>query len=117
MNEVIHTFLAKHGRDVSELNGSSRNAAESGVSYYFALDSTSSLEFLQLCLDELVPVIGGDVLKLSDGQLDYTTDHWSYERCNNECYSEYVKHSVQIAKEWLCSFPTVVYFSFTLLEE
>lgn len=116
MNEEILSFLMKHGHDISWLRGSLRNAVESRSVDYWAMDKATSFDFLQLCLDQLIPIIGGEVLCIEDGQFSFADVPWSYERHNNECFTDYLNHSLQRAKSYInmLSHGKEVFFSFTI---
>ncbi len=117
MNVVLFNYLVQNGQDISGLYGSSINKHEDYPSYYWALDKDHSIEFITLCSEELIPIIGGDVVDvLCDGlELSYT--YWHYDRVNNECFKDYVEHSINKAREYVYYYNNEsVLFSFTILD-
>ncbi len=48
-----------------------------------------------------IPILGGDVLIMCHGKFEYTGDSWYYDRQENELISEYVKRSIQHARDYI----------------
>ena len=119
MNEVIIQYLKSKGRDISSLRGAVTKPIERLPSYYWALDKQDSLSFLQLCMNHYIPIIGGDVIKVHKNEsLLFADCHWYYDRVANECFYDYLIHSINKSKEYLQYYSNedTVLFSFTLLD-
>ena len=118
MNTELYNYLVNYGQDISELYGSLIQRCEDYPTYYWALDKEHSLVFTSLCAEELIPIIGGDIIAvLSDG-LELTYTNWHYDRVGNECFKDYVSHSIDKAREYLSYYDNKesVLFSFTTLD-
>ena len=48
-----------------------------------------------------VPILGGDVLTMDDGQFGYTGDRWSCNRRADEPIGEYFKRSIQHTRNYI----------------
>lgn len=119
MNEEIIHYLKSKGRDISSLRGAVAKPSTRTLSYYWALDKQDSLSFLQLCMNNVTPIIGGDVIKVHNNEsLSFADCHWYYDRVDNECFYDYLIHSINRSKEYLQYYSNddTVLFSFTLLD-
>lgn len=98
MNRRIFIFLSKYGCDVSELHGATITQSEDFPSYYWALDKQNALRFIELCREEVTPIIGGEIYyKRDDCSIEYSTNHWCYDRYNQESFTDYLMHSLEKA--------------------
>ena len=50
-------------------------------------------------------VLGGDVLKLVDGKLQYTSDSWHADRKSEEEIGQYLSRSIAEAEKYIRSYP------------
>lgn len=98
MNRRIFIFLSKYGCDVSELHGATITQEEDYPTYYWALEKKNALKFIELCKEEVTPIIGGEIYyKGDDGSLEYSTNHWRYNRQNQENFTDYLMNSIDKA--------------------
>lgn len=73
-----------------------------GVAY----KKEEALLIVQHFLEEVIPILGGDVYYLIEGKPCYTTyAGWSCDMVAGETFSDYVKRSCEEAKKYIESFP------------
>lgn len=57
-------------------------------------------------LSELsIPVLGGDVLKLDNGEWTHTYDNWHCDKSSDESDEDFVIRSNQVANEYISKYP------------
>ncbi len=55
-----------------------------------------------------VPVLGGDVYVINDGEIEHTYDSWHFDRVeNDEKSSDFVNHSIDHAKKYIMQYNIV----------
>lgn len=69
----------------------------------WALTKEQALLFLNECQ---VPVLGGDVMRVVDGEMGSDFANWSCAREDLEGASDYLKRSVHEAKVYITQYPT-----------
>jgi hypothetical protein len=50
------------------------------------------------------PILGGDVLELKGGKIQYNYDNWYCDKFPNELQTEYLKRSIDRAKEYITQY-------------
>ena len=117
MNPLLIMYLQEFGHDISKQLGSEVSEVNDYPSHYWALEKRYALTFLDLCAETLTPIAGGDIHSINDGQICvYSEVGWFYDRVNNECFKDFLDHSIKKAKKYLNHFSNKepVLFSFTL---
>jgi len=92
-------FLKEHGRPLSEINPGSDE---------YALRVQDALQAIKLLDGTRLPIVGGDILSESNGELVYAyqlwgdryhTLNWSCDPIHSESVEEYINRSVILARE------------------
>ena len=119
MDALLRLYLQRFGYDISKHLCSIIKDIDDYPAYYWALDKKNSLTFLELCADTFTPILGGSVHSIKEQIISVYSDvGWYYERVHNECFKDYLDHSIKKAKRFLkhYSFHGPDLFSFTLYD-
>jgi hypothetical protein len=106
--EPFLRYLEQHGTPLQPLG-------YSGV----ALDHTAALASLELVRNTPVVVLGGDVMHLRDGRLQYAADSWSAPfQSDTDSFESYQSSCLELAVSYVTTFPASPenppFFAFTL---
>lgn len=73
----------------------------------FVWDRTLLLEFLQDRECQYYAVLGGDVIRITDGVMSYTYDNWSVrvERSPTESFEGFVQRCKNVALKYINAYP------------
>jgi hypothetical protein len=86
----------------------------------FALGRLDALQALALLSGSLTGVLGGDVLKVTDGRLRYTYDNWFVKRIPDEDVMDFLTRSIVESDAYIRAYPDsedgTVFYSLVISE-
>src|SRR5438552_6080379 len=71
----------------------------------FALRRTDALQAIDLLRGSSSGILGGDVLKVTNGRLGYTYDNWSVKRIPNEDVRDFLARSITESAAYIRKYP------------
>jgi len=85
---------------VNEILSKGKSLSSIGVENW-ALTKSASLNALSMFLELEIPVLGGDVCEINDGEISYNYDNWYCEREIGESAVDFILRSNQKAREYI----------------
>lgn len=76
---------------------------EQGI-YGYALDRNQTLDFIDICRELNISILGGDVLENSEGELEHTYDSWYCNNDRQEGAIEFSHRSTMYAREYILNY-------------
>lgn len=115
---TVLSFLQEYGIDISYVHGSTIKNIEEYPSYYWALNFELTFEFINICKEECVPILGVDIITKKNNLCSLSFDTWCYQRRDNETFSDYLRNSIDGASDYICLFKnfTDILFSFCIFD-
>lgn len=73
----------------------------------FVWDKNTLLEFLDDAESDGYAILGGDVIRESDGKMEYTYDNWSIEKEREapESFKDFVARCKDYTRQYISSYP------------
>lgn len=87
-------LLTQHGRDLREIgvNGA-------------ALPRSAALKAVQLLHQAGVPILGGDVVRITGGKITVSRDNWYCKGAGDPGTAEYLRESLSQAEAYIRAYP------------
>lgn len=70
----------------------------------YAFPEQEALKIVQLCRLSLIPILGGDVYRLTDSTIEDLGDNWYYERTPSESHYNYVQNSCNRSESYIMTY-------------
>ena len=69
-----------------------------------AFTKENALLILKIIRQENIPILGGDVCLVSNGKIQYTADHWSFSKKDDETLRQYTERSYQATFDYITKY-------------
>ena len=67
----------------------------------FGLKSQDALQLIDILSAKSIPILGGDVCIMKEGEANLTYDNWFCQKTSSENFSEYCERTYHVAKTYI----------------
>lgn len=91
-------------KEIDEVLSKGQSLGKIGIKNW-ALEKKLALETLNKFGKMQVPILGGDVYEIKDGNINYSNDNWYCDQMVGESSSDFTLRSIRKAKEYIENYP------------